>query len=633
MAYVFESWREAFRRPQLWKAIFAILVAQLVYWYGVRPLVILTPSKPPGYEVVNPRAAAIAEPTRKALSKAHYRPVELPWWTCCHGYNAFAFDWRMDQVPAGGVAIVPLVDADNVQVFVNGFLVHARGRMTIPGVSHERLRTVLFVSPGLVHPGLNRVEYLMVREGQPYFDVRKAPLIGDWPSYSKHYAARMFIFNEYETIGYTIGFILAIIALVVALRSERKAFPFWLFALASTWALLTHFYSWTYAPLGAHVRLLYYFALTNFLPVAILNLADSWSERPIRRLAPVSLAIYLLAMGYISWAYLDQPPPVGFDHAGTVTDWLGLSFSAAAVLRFLWHMGRHKDDRWIEVGIFTLFISLVALDRIALIMGSSPGGHIAQNAPLLLLALALAYLTRNIRLFRSLGSYNSALEARVLEREAELEVAHIRERELVRRKAHDDERRRIMRDMHDGLGSGLMSMLLAARRSALPADRMAEGLQAVIDEMRLILDSMDSVGESLSSALAMFRNRTTGRVQEAGMEFAWSNKSTLPLPDFGPHAVLNIFRILQEAVANALRHSGGKRISVRIVDSPLPGHAIRISVSDDGHGFDPDAPGGRGLANMRSRAKALGIRIDIASRSGGGSVVLDLPPVMAEADE
>ena len=154
MAYDLSTRCNDLRRPGLWKALLAILIAQLFYWYAVRPMIIVAPHQPASYEVLNPRAAALSEPTSTALAAAKYRPAELPWWTCCHGYHAFAVDWRMDKVPAGGVAIVPLVDADNVQVFVNGYLVHARGNMKIPGVSHQRLRTVLFVSPGLVHPGL-----------------------------------------------------------------------------------------------------------------------------------------------------------------------------------------------------------------------------------------------------------------------------------------------------------------------------------------------------------------------------------------------------------------------------------------------------------------------------------------------
>lgn len=618
------------RASHLWKVLLAIVLAQLVYWLAVRPLVISPPDLPASYEQLNPRAARLAEPTPEALARADYKPVQFPWWTCCRGYAAFAVDWKMDKVPQGGVAIVPLIDADNQQVYVNGHLVHARGSMTVPGVHHNRLRTVLFVSPGLVRPGTNTVEILMVREALPYFDVRAAPLIGDWPTYSAHYAQRMFVFNEYTVIGYTIGFVLAALALVVAIRSQRRAMPVWLFVLALTWSLLTHYYVWPGAPLGAHGRIIYYFALTNLLPVATLNLADAWTERPRRWITATSLALYGLVMAATTWVYFRQPAPDGFDNAGMLADWFGMAFAGLTLLRFGWHLLREPDDRWLEVGIFTLFVSLVVLDRYALIVGTAAGGNISQTTPLLLLALVVAYLARNIRLFASIRSYNAELQDRVTVREAELAAAHAREREFVRREAHEEERRRIMRDMHDGLGSQLMSLLLAARRNALPGERMADGLQAVMDEMRLILDSMDSVGESLASALAMFHIRTAERVAAAGLAFDWEDRHVTPMPAMGPRDVLNVFRILQEAVNNALRHGGAGRIVVRLEDSPLPGHGLRLVIADDGKGIDQGLvdgtlSGGRGLANMRTRAAALGAQIAFAASADGTSVMLDLP--------
>lgn len=364
--------------------------------------------------------------------------------------------------------------------------------------------------------------------------------------------------------------------------------------------------------------------------MAILNLADAWTERPLRWLTRASLALFAAIMAGTAWAYLALPQPEGFDLAGALADWTGLGLAAAVVLRFGWHLWRHRDDRWLEVGIFTLLVSLVALDRYALLVGTSAGGNISQTAPLLLLALVAAYLARNVRLFASMRSYNAELQSRVAAREAELEVAHARERDLVRREAHEEERRRIMRDMHDGLGSQLMSLLLAARRNALPGERMAEGLQAVMDEMRLILDSMDSVGESLASALVMFRTRTAERVAAAGLAFDWDDSHAAPMPAMGPRDVLNVFRILQEAVNNALRHAGASRISLRIEDSPLPGHGLRLVIADDGKGIDPQvaegaAGGGRGLANMRTRAAALGAEIAFSATAGGTRITLDLP--------
>jgi signal transduction histidine kinase len=180
-----------------------------------------------------------------------------------------------------------------------------------------------------------------------------------------------------------------------------------------------------------------------------------------------------------------------------------------------------------------------------------------------------------------------------------------------------------MRDMHDGLGSQLMSMLLMTRRGQSEPAVIADGLQSVIDEMRLMIDSMDSVGESLSSALSIFRERTQSRVEGAGFVFEWTNE-TERLPDYGPRDVLQIFRILQEAVVNALKHSGGDRIAVRITPASDPAFALRIEVADNGGGMKGANARGRGLVNMAARAESLGGALTLDDTSGT-RVTLDLP--------
>jgi signal transduction histidine kinase len=179
--------------------------------------------------------------------------------------------------------------------------------------------------------------------------------------------------------------------------------------------------------------------------------------------------------------------------------------------------------------------------------------------------------------------------------------------------------------MHDGLGSQLMSMLLAARRGVAKPAAVAEGLQSVIDEMRLLIDSMDSVGESLGSAFALFRDRLKSRVEQTGMAFHWHQDSAIELPAMGPREVLQVFRIMQEAVTNALRHSGGSQINVTIAPSPEPGQSVRIGIADNGSGLGQANPRGKGMDSMAARAAGIGARLQVQSSSAGVSVTLDLP--------
>jgi signal transduction histidine kinase len=176
-----------------------------------------------------------------------------------------------------------------------------------------------------------------------------------------------------------------------------------------------------------------------------------------------------------------------------------------------------------------------------------------------------------------------------------------------------------MRDLHDGLGSQLMTMMLTARLGEADPPKVAEGLQGVIDEMRLMVDSMDSVGESLESALATFRARIQPRVEAAGFAFNWHRAETFTAPDLGPRDVLQVFRIMQEAVSNALRHSGGSAIAVEV--AAVEAEGVTITIADNGKGGATSGEAGRGLANMKNRARAVGADYALTSTSSEGTRV------------
>jgi signal transduction histidine kinase len=91
-----------------------------------------------------------------------------------------------------------------------------------------------------------------------------------------------------------------------------------------------------------------------------------------------------------------------------------------------------------------------------------------------------------------------------------------------------------------------------------------------------------------------------------------------------------LWHIAREAVSNAVRHSHGRRIDVRL---RIRKDALTLEVVDDGDGFDPAAevgPTHRGLRNMRHRAESLGGRIRVTSASGKGTTLAIHVPFGAE---
>ncbi|WP_205631878.1 sensor histidine kinase [Paraurantiacibacter namhicola] len=270
-------------------------------------------------------------------------------------------------------------------------------------------------------------------------------------------------------------------------------------------------------------------------------------------------------------------------------------------------------------------ISLGFIDPQPMIYYATP-----RHGLLLALGVLGAMIFHQVRARRLSEDLAGELNAQLAVRTAELSDAHEREKLFVRHEALNEERQRIMRDMHDGLGSQLMSMLLAARRGKAEPAKVAEGLQQVVDEMRLMIDSMDSLGENLTAAFSSFRGRLQPRIEDAGFTLVWNDHTAGALPTYRARTTLQIFRIMQEAVVNALKHSNGTTIAVTVQDDPSDPAGLHVTVDDDGPGFAPRRKGvdsgGYGLENMRARARSIGARIDFGqSPSGGGRVALSVP--------
>jgi signal transduction histidine kinase len=91
------------------------------------------------------------------------------------------------------------------------------------------------------------------------------------------------------------------------------------------------------------------------------------------------------------------------------------------------------------------------------------------------------------------------------------------------------------------------------------------------------------------------------------------------LPGLDPQRETVIYRVAQEAIGNALRHSGGRTVTVTLAGRQ--GRVV-LEVRDDGNGFDVSTTqSGLGLASMRERAASAGGRLTVTSAPGTGTVV------------
>ena len=240
--------------------------------------------------------------------------------------------------------------------------------------------------------------------------------------------------------------------------------------------------------------------------------------------------------------------------------------------------------------------------------------------PLMLLAVAALLVKRFVNTLSSYEQLNLELAGRVAQREAELGVSYERARSLDQQRATAEERQRLMRDMHDGIGSHLMSTLALARVSSLSQHQMEETLTDCIDELKLTIDSLESVESDLLVVLGNLRYRLEPRLQAAGISLEWAVSDLPPLAYLDPQNVRSVLRIIQEAFTNTLKHAHANRITLSTgVD--FANARVFVRVTDDGVGLDSSKPSGRGLDNMKNRAAKLHGELEIVSLKGGGTCV------------
>jgi two-component system sensor histidine kinase UhpB len=197
--------------------------------------------------------------------------------------------------------------------------------------------------------------------------------------------------------------------------------------------------------------------------------------------------------------------------------------------------------------------------------------------------------------------------------------------------AQEGERLRVAQELHDEIGQTLTAVTIQAERAAdgdpaLAADALRSVAHAVrdsLDEVRRIArelrpEALDDLG--LVNALIALCNRVD--VQD-GPRVRRELQGNLPA--LSPDVELVIYRIAQEGLTNALRHSGARSATVSLT---ADAETLMLRVSDDGSGMPAQLPGGTaGIAGMRERALLVGGRLSIDSSPEHGTDVRLTVPV------
>lgn len=517
-------------------------------------------------------------------------------------------DARAWREPA--LALGRLGQAD--EVFLNGTRIGGTGRIEDARIEATWVERLYLVPPGLLRADNLLAVRLRVAHGRP--PAPEPPRLGDWSTLALERAAR---------------------------EAPRRISEL----LVLNGALVAGLFLLAVRPDGRARRLTAVTVAANLL-FLIVYFTDSllfldWypAHQGLARLGNLALALFPAVL--LEWVRLMLGRPAAPWRGALALGFAALALGFAVEDDFVLH-------QWLVIGWITL--SSAVLLVIALDLGRAWQAHRRALAPLaalllMVIASALVYLLGLLGLWHAppvAWNYPAVLILPLLD-VATLQVIRHSYRDTthaVRRlagqllTAQEQERQRLGRELHDGLAQDLttiklhLELGLARCRQGNPAgiaDVLATAVTLAddaISELRDLLRDLrplylETLG--LTEAVQTVTQRFT-RVTGTPVDTQWEAGLALPL-----EGQTHLIRILQEALANVAKHAEASQVELRLERQP-PGW--RLSVRDDGRGFDPTQRStGMGLVTLSERAFLLGGRLSIASRPGVGvAIELDLPP-------
>ena len=198
------------------------------------------------------------------------------------------------------------------------------------------------------------------------------------------------------------------------------------------------------------------------------------------------------------------------------------------------------------------------------------------------------------------------------------------------------ERRRIGQDLHDGIASQLVSILSSLDNKLPSTVPLALALEQCLVDLKMTVDALDTSNDNILDALGRLRYRTQHSLDKLGIKMSWRVEVRDELEAVRGEAAVHVLRIAQESLANVMMHA--RATAVEVVCRYVPESCVLVlEVRDNGQGISRQKDAntsvvrqttslGKGLSNMRLRAKSAGGDLTVSSKAGLGTRVrLTLP--------
>lgn len=516
----------------------------------------------------------------------------------------------------------------NAALYVNDIFIGDGGRFEKP-VARNTMRPLLIRIPqSALRPGQNTVKIRLVSD-PPGHGYLGPVVIAPWRDLRTGYAIQRFFSVTLQEIATFL--VAAFSAMLVILWLRRRSDRAYILFAGMTAAWTLHNLNSIVTEIPVPLRIwdpFIYLSLLWLVVCAVLFALDFTDQRKPR----LERYLVLLALA-ISLSLAALPFDLFYKVANSALIPFELALGLYAVFLIATRALRTRD---LPHRLLTLTGCVVILYAIhdALVVTNVLSDRIYYLLPysefLLIGTIGVILLDRFLKSVDAVDALNATLEARVIEKEQDLTRAFEVRGRLEQREILNQERQRLMREIHDGLGGHLVSILSLAEDDIKNGPHIQSVARSALNEMRLMVSSMGLDSSDLPTLMGTFREIVIAPLEANGLEVDWQVGPTPPIAGFGPRTAMHILRILQESVANAVRHTDLERLTLRLQtskDANETDQTVDLSIVSEGNIKDRSAGSGRGLENIRARAQEIGASVTLtpAPAERSFTVCLHLP--------
>lgn len=376
----------------------------------------------------------------------------------------------------------------------------------------------------------------------------------------------------------------------------------------------------------ANPAIMNYYPLVFLLGIPIGCSAVNFSLYLIERTPPPFLARFAVlgpaVLLVLIWMDLIEPQRAGALIASPI---FILGVVVAALIAAWGALFEKRVDAGLIAGPVFLVGVYVFRDLIAALGFLSGNTMFSPSLRIFVLSIITIVLLHRLAVsLNKLDKNEEVLVARLEDQEAELNAYFDQEQEYVKQDVVVTERRRLIRDLHDGMGGHLVSILALSEDGASAPEDVQGVARRALDDLRMVIYSLDTESSDLAYALALYRERLLPVLESLNIQTHWSIADLPEIDTSGPSSVLAVLRILQEAVTNAQKH--GEPREIRIFGQARDaGTGLLIVENRGGKPYTPGDGTGFGLENIYARAQSIGGQVIIESLEDGTRLTLTLP--------